>query len=151
MGSSAPTEVGCFHLVAPLYPCVSLSSDAEARQAGPAADNWLTPRPRSLSQLIAHWGTIKYDNRVRPGRANTSAAEEDIQPDTVKLGYHLQRVWDVDERAETFEIQGFLRLSWKDDRLAYKVSSTASAQNRWTSCAPATNDTITAYGHHCNV
>jgi len=73
---------------------------------------------------------IVYDKMVRP----TIAMPGPDTPDLVKVGMYLDRIWEVDPMAETFKIEGYLRLSWKDPRLSFNVSDSARHRfhnSRW--------------------
>jgi hypothetical protein len=64
---------------------------------------------------------IVYDKMVRP----TLAMPGPNTAEQVKMGMYVDRIWDVDPVAETFKLEGYLRLSWKDPRLAFNVSEGA--------------------------
>lgn len=63
-----------------------------------------------------------YDKLVRP----TLSQPGPNTPDELRVGFYISNIWDVDPVAETFWIEGYLRLSWRDPRLAFNVS----AENR---------------------
>lgn len=65
------------------------------------------------------------DKLVRP----TVSVPGPDTPEEVRIGLYVDRIWHVDPVAETFMIEGYLRLSWKDPRLAFNV--TAGAEHRF--------------------
>jgi hypothetical protein len=61
---------------------------------------------------------LMYDKLVRP----TKAQPGPDTPEDIRVGVYVDRIWDVDPVAETFMIEGYLRLSWNDPRLAFNVT-----------------------------
>ena len=70
--------------------------------------------------LFAHLRSTGYDRLLRP----TLAAEGgSTAPEQLKVGIFVDRVWAIDPVAETFKLEGYLRTSWNDPRLAFNVTA----------------------------
>ena len=67
-----------------------------------------------ITQLVQNYGA----NSVRPGLAAGGSGEAE----RVVAQLHVERWHDLDQRALTFGLDGYLRLWWRDQRLAYNAS-----------------------------
>jgi hypothetical protein len=73
---------------------------------------------KSAKEAMESWRAAGYDKLTRPNAAlNLTTA-----PDQIKMGFNVVRVWGVNPVEESFQIEGFLRLSWRDPRLAFNIT-----------------------------
>ena len=101
-----------------------------------AARRASVPASSSKDQTVSGWfepheGFDVYDRLTRPQTAAaqwqlfTSPAAThswdnvSVHADLVRLGLFVHAVWNIDQRAETFEVQVYLRMQWQDDRMCF--------------------------------
>jgi hypothetical protein len=73
---------------------------------------------RDPAGVIAQLRASDYDKLMRP---NVHAGL--MTPDILKIGFLAVRIWDVNPVEESFRIEAFLRLSWRDPRLSFNISA----------------------------